>query len=62
MRLRGFILLLLGLILAVGCTHDSDIDNVGGSTDDGIATMTIDAILPNLAGTTRAVDSAWEAR
>ncbi|MBR3826894.1 MAG: hypothetical protein IKJ38_04180 [Alistipes sp.] len=58
MRLRGFILLLLGLILAVGCTHDSDIDNVGGSTDDGIATMTIDAILPNLAGTTRAVDSA----
>ena len=58
MRLRGFILILLGLILAVGCTHDSDIDNVGGSTDDGIATMTIDAILPNLAGTTRAVDSA----
>lgn len=59
MRLRGFILILLGLILAVGCTHDSDIDNVGGSTDDGIATMTIDAILPNLAGTTRAVDSAF---
>lgn len=57
MKLRGLLTLLLGLFL-LGCTHDSDIDTMGGSRDDGMATMTIDAILPNLAGTTRAVNSA----
>lgn len=57
MKLRGLLTLLLGLFL-LGCTHDIDIDTMGGSRDDGMATMTIDAILPNLAGTTRAVNSA----
>lgn len=51
--------MLCGLILAVGCTYDSDIDTSGfGSEGDGVTTVNIRATLPEFGGVTRGVDSA----
>lgn len=51
--------MLCGLILAVGCTYDSDIDTPGfGSEGDGVTTVNIRATLPEFGGVTRGVDSA----
>ena len=59
MRFRGLLTLLCGLILAVGCTYDSDIDTSGfGSEGDGVTTVNIRATLPEFGGVTRGVDSA----
>lgn len=59
MRFRCLLTLLCGLILAVGCTYDSDIDTSGfGSEGDGVTTVNIRATLPEFGGVTRGVDSA----
>lgn len=59
MRFRGLLTLLCGLILAVGCTYDSDIDTSGfGSEGDGVTTVNIRATLPEFGGVTRGVNSA----
>lgn len=51
--------MLCGLILAVGCTYDSDIDTSGfGSEGDGVTTVNIRATLPEFGGVTRGVNSA----
>lgn len=59
MRFRGLLTLLCGLILAVGCTYDSDIDTSGfGSEGEGVTTVNIRATLPEFGGVTRGVNSA----
>lgn len=59
MRFRGLLTLLFGLLLAVGCTYDSDIDTSGfGSEGEGVTTVNIRATLPEFGGVTRGKDSA----
>lgn len=59
MKLRGLLTLLVGaLLLGVGCTTDADINTSGAGSEGKIKTVKITATLPELGGTTRAVDSA----
>lgn len=58
MRVRGLLTLLIGLLLTVGCTHDSDIDTSGASSVGRVTTVKISATLPDFGGVTRGYDSS----
>lgn len=58
MRVRGLLTLLIGLLLTVGCTHDSDIDTSGASSVGCVTTVKISATLPDFGGVTRGYDSS----
>lgn len=58
MRVRGLLTLLIGLLLTVGCTHDSDIDTSGASSVGRVTTVKISTTLPDFGGVTRGYDSS----